>query len=356
MLEGSRNQNENLSKLAFPHVPALDGIRAIAVGIVFIGHAKIFPTFPSGFGVTIFFFLSGFLITSLMRVENANTGKVDLRAFYIRRILRINPPLWISMIAMGLMVALGFLDVNLAWQDILSQALFFANYMPGYAQAGGLPSPLWSLAVEEHFYLVFPVIFIACSKKYDARKMAIGFALICFCMMTVRVFNVIAIGITEANYYWTHTRADSILFGSILALCSNPILDQNQHVWRVKFEHFIVAVLMTCASFFVKIDWFEFGIKYTIQGLTLFVIFLYILQSKVWFLRGLEFKIVQVIGLYSYTIYLIHYAFIISVRQNFPDAHILLQAAVSGALSLGFAFGMYALVERPLARLRKRMA
>ena len=89
---------EKTRMTSFPHIRELDGIRAVAVAIVFIGHTDVFPKFPAGFGVTIFFFLSGFLITSLLRVEFNKFGKVDIRAFYIRRFIRINPPLWIAML------------------------------------------------------------------------------------------------------------------------------------------------------------------------------------------------------------------------------------------------------------------
>ena len=73
------------------HIPSLDGLRAVAICIVFLSHAGLSKIIPGGLGVTIFFFLSGYLITTLLRLEHIKTGKIDLKKFYIRRMLRIWP-------------------------------------------------------------------------------------------------------------------------------------------------------------------------------------------------------------------------------------------------------------------------
>ncbi|WP_285713698.1 acyltransferase family protein [Erythrobacter oryzae] len=355
MLERSTSSDQQAVPRTFKHVPELDGMRAIAVSIVFIGHAQILPSFPSGFGVTIFFFLSGYLITSLMRVEFARNGRVDLKAFYIRRFLRINPPLWISMIAMGSMVALGVLKVELTWYDILSQALFFANYMPDFAQRTGLPSPLWSLAVEEHFYLAFPLLFGLMARRFEPRKIALICAVMCMAVLLIRMFNIAILDIAYSNYYWTHTRIDSILFGSVLALWSNPLLDEPDECIEVGFWHLAAAGLAVLVSFVIKFDAFEYGFKYTVQGIALFFVFAFILQGRSPLIAPLRWKAVQLVGLYSYTIYLIHYAFIIAVKQGAPDAPAIVRAVIAAALSLAFAYVMYRLVESPMAAIRKRM-
>ena len=77
------------------HIPSLDGIRGIAALIVFMSHAALPEIFPGAFGVTVFFFLSGYLITTLLRREYASTGKIALKPFYLRRVYRILPPLYI---------------------------------------------------------------------------------------------------------------------------------------------------------------------------------------------------------------------------------------------------------------------
>src|SRR3954465_16006288 len=84
------------TKVAMPHVPQLDGIRAIAVMLVFLAHGGYGNLVPGGFGGTIFFFLCGYLITSVLRSEDGLTGSVSLKHFYLRRTLRIIPPLFIT--------------------------------------------------------------------------------------------------------------------------------------------------------------------------------------------------------------------------------------------------------------------
>src|ERR1700676_4428869 len=79
------------------HIPSLDGIRAIAALLVFIAHAGLEDRVPGGFGVTIFFFLSGYLITTLLRTEYATCGRINLKNFYIRRAYRIWPPMYIAL-------------------------------------------------------------------------------------------------------------------------------------------------------------------------------------------------------------------------------------------------------------------
>src|SRR5438128_8479915 len=89
------------------YVPSLDGMRAIAFFFVFIAHAQPFKVLPGGFGVTVFFFLSGYLITSLLREEVRETGTIALTGFYLRRVLRIFPPWYFRVILVSLLAAAG---------------------------------------------------------------------------------------------------------------------------------------------------------------------------------------------------------------------------------------------------------
>ena len=146
-------------------IPSLDGIRAIAVLVVFVGHGfTVQESFPGHVGVTIFFFLSGYLITTLMRREISRTGTVSLGKFYLRRALRILPPAYLAVAASMAVVVLGIVDATVRPFGVLSELFMFTNY---YISSGGrdyLPpatSQMWSLAVEEHYYLVFPAMVLA---------------------------------------------------------------------------------------------------------------------------------------------------------------------------------------------------
>lgn len=145
------------------HIPSLDGLRAVAIMIVFLSHAGLSHVVPGLFGVTIFFFLSGYLITTLLRMECERDGGANLRQFFLRRTLRILPPFYLVLGAIALLGSIGFLSGSWQPEALAAQALFAANYWEIF---GGVQPPgtevLWSLAVEEHFYLVFPFFISAC--------------------------------------------------------------------------------------------------------------------------------------------------------------------------------------------------
>src|SRR5437762_5937586 len=111
----------------FLTIPSLDGLRAVSIGLVFAGHVG-FDLTPGGFGVTVFFFLSGYLITTLLRIEHQGTGRVSLRDFYLRRVLRILPPFY-AVLALAIVLALvGFLPGELKAAPLIAQLTHLTNY------------------------------------------------------------------------------------------------------------------------------------------------------------------------------------------------------------------------------------
>src|SRR4029077_12459985 len=145
-------------------IPSLDGLRAISILIVLVSHAGYGTVVPGGLGVTIFFFLSGYLITTLLLDENKRSGRINIGKFYLRRVFRLFPPLLVTLVIAYSLVALGLLDGGISWAGVLAQLLYFANYYglffdPGNTTAAGT-GILWSLAVEEHFYMVYPAVLV----------------------------------------------------------------------------------------------------------------------------------------------------------------------------------------------------
>ena len=141
-----------MSKGAF-HIPSLDGLRAVSFGIVFVAHAGLEHFVPGGFGVTVFFFLSGFLITTLMRTEFEKSGTLSLKAFYLRRVLRILPPFYFVLSVATALTGLAILGGTLDRQAVAAQFLHYANYWivaHGYSGQALGTGVYWSLAVEEH--------------------------------------------------------------------------------------------------------------------------------------------------------------------------------------------------------------
>ncbi|WP_242184033.1 acyltransferase [Sphingomonas sp. CARO-RG-8B-R24-01] len=335
------------------HISPLDGFRALAILIVFVAHCGLEKLVPGGFGVTIFFFLSGYLITTLLRAEFAQTGRIDIRAFYVRRSVRILPSLYITvLLLLGLTQWLPAEHPAEFW-GVFSQLAFLTNYpwITGNAQ-GVTGPPLWSLAVEEHFYLVFPVIFSATLAALPPRKAA-GLCLgACIAVLGIRLATVATISDIGKVYYWTHTRIDSILFGCCLALWQNPVLDKG--AWQPRIIHvlFASAILLGCLA--IRDELFRQTVRYTLQGGALFVIFSYAIHDRGWVSIALSTRPLRVIALYSYTLYLIHVPIIAGVHALFPALGLLGLIVISGALSMLYAAGMYALVEQPAANWRRR--
>ena len=111
-----------------PPIRSLDGLRAVAVLIVLVSHAGYGEVVPGGLGVTIFFFLSGYLITTLLLDEHGSNGRIHIGHFYLRRAFRLLPPLFVLLaIAYGL-VALGWLGGGFSWDGLTSQVFYYANY------------------------------------------------------------------------------------------------------------------------------------------------------------------------------------------------------------------------------------
>lgn len=337
----------------FRHVPELDGIRAIAVALVMASHAGLYGKVPGGFGVTMFFFLSGYLITSLMRVEVIKAGRVDFRAFYLRRVLRIMPPLYATLVILTLLAPLGIFGKAVNWSGVPWDYLFLSNYSALWGQAGGLPSPLWSLAIEEHFYLLFPAVFVLLIAKFSDRQVAAAFLAGCGVILVLRFVTVWFFPASiPQNYIWTHTRLDSILFGCILAMYQNPLLEAD--AWRPKSWQAILALLLVVSTFSTGSEVFRQTLRYSLQGVGLFVLFSFVLSARSTTVnRVLGSRPLVWIGLLSYTLYLCHMAIFQAVRTNF-HLSALVAAIVGLPLALAFAQLMRTFVEVPILCWRRR--
>jgi len=333
------------------HVPQLDGIRAVAVLIVVISHAGLGWLVPGGFGVTIFFFLSGYLITSLMRSEASASGKVDLGAFYLRRTLRIMPPLYITLALLTAANSFGLFGNRVNNEAIPWDYLFLSNYSHIWGQEGGLPVPLWSLAVEEHFYIVFPITFIVFLISRGSEKAAKFCFFTCIAILAMRFITMIEPTSIFRNYYWSHTRLDSILFGCCLALWQNPIMDKG--AWKPNHWQAAMATCFILSTFVIPADLFRQTIRYSIQGAGLFVLFSYVLSNRAPLLVSvLSWKPVAWIGLISYTLYLCHFAIFAALEHLGGSSKLIV--GISGILlAVAFSWAMRVAVEKPILAWRR---
>jgi peptidoglycan/LPS O-acetylase OafA/YrhL len=340
--------------LSFRHVPQLDGIRAIAVLIVMVSHAGLGKVVPGGFGVTIFFFLSGYLITSLLRVEVSCNGRVDFLAFYTRRTLRIMPALYVTLVILTAMFLAGVFDETVRKVAIPWDYLFLSNYSHFWGQEGGLPVPLWSLAVEEHFYLLFPAAFALYMARGNIPGAALVCAAACLLILVLRFTTPWWFGDVERNYYWSHTRMDSILFGCILALWNNPLLDKD--AWKPRLWHVLLALAVLATTFVVADSTYRFIVRYSVQGAALFVLFSYVLSERSMLLnKMLTWPPVIWIGLVSYSLYLCHFAIFKTLELHSSLDGVTI--GVSGMLlAFGYGFLMRKFVELPILNWRRKRA
>ena len=209
------------------YIPALDGLRTLAVVAVVLYHLNL--TWAQGglLGVTIFFVLSGYLITRLLLNEVAKTGRIDLKSFWIRRIRRLVPAVvTVVFVTCALCTIFNHVMLTKMRPDILPSLLFFNNWWQiaqnvSYFNALGDPSPLthfWSLAIEEQFYLIWPPLLFAMVSmhvsKPNTRRVVLGLAAVSALAMMV-LYN--PAGDPSRVYYGTDTRVFSLLLGAWMA-------------------------------------------------------------------------------------------------------------------------------------------
>jgi peptidoglycan/LPS O-acetylase OafA/YrhL len=343
------------------HIPTLDGFRAVSFLLVFVSHAGLGELIPGGFGVTVFFFLSGYLITTLIRKEQQETGTVSLKYFYLRRALRILPPFYIVLFVASGLTALGVYDAKLEWQGVTAQALHMANY---WAVVNDFPrgeapgtNVYWSLAVEEHFYLLFPLLFLILERmSFSNKKKALVLWAFCAVILVWRVI-LVSRGASEARTNLSSdTRVDSILFGCALALAANPIVDPlpaNETLW--KWVLLPLGLLGLVFSFVYRSGAFRETARYSLQGIALVPVFVVGIRSPGFGLfKILNWRPIAFVGALSYSLYLVHYVVILGVQRHASSLPKALQGALSLAISLVVSWAIYLFVEKPCARLRKR--
>lgn len=344
------------------HIPSLDGLRAVAFLTVFVAHAQIFPQFPGNFGVTIFFFLSGFLITTLLRLESEQAGRVSFRQFYLRRVLRIFPPFYLILGTTAAMAAVGLAVGGVGLAPVVTQMLHLSNYRLIFGGYSGIPLgtyPYWSLAVEEHFYLLFPLAYMLLRRHVRIAKQQ-AMILLAFCGIILLWRCALVFGFDpskDRTYIATDTRVDSILFGCVLAIWGNPVLDPRWASDRLlKYVLLPLGMVALLISFVLPPPILTETIRYTIQGLALVPVFTVAILYPTWGpVRILNLPPVRFLGLLSYSLYLMHEVIIFNLYPHVHANH-LLQAAGALAVSVALATVIYFLLERPCARLRKRLS
>jgi peptidoglycan/LPS O-acetylase OafA/YrhL len=344
------------------HIRSLDGIRAVSFMIVFLAHvAPRHMVVPGDFGVTVFFFLSGFLITTLMRSEFETTGSVNIQHFWVRRALRILPPFYLVLLAAILIAMVLYPAGTLHAPTLAAQLLFVANYEAIYGANREAPGTgvLWSLAVEEHFYLLFPWLYVAMQRwRMPRARQALLLWALCALVLAWRFVLTVAMhSDSQRIYIATDTRVESILFGCALAVWINPVLDDSpgrSYLW--KYALLPAALIALMGAFAYRNEMFRQTWYFSVQGLALTIVFIAAIRFWAWTpFRFLNLRPVAFLGVLSYSLYLVHQVVLSAVTRLWPQWYPISRAgtALGGALIVAYIIHLY--VERPCARLRKSL-
>jgi len=347
--------NQRLSDvLEARHLPLLDGLRAVAVMLVIASHSGIGA--GGGLGVTIFFVLSGFLITWLLTAEYAATGGVSIGAFYARRALRILPAYYVFL-------AFSFV---MDWRagDARSRAaalpavLYYMNYFNAlHGHPASSIAHAWSLAVEEQFYLVWPAAFLMLAVRGQHALVRGIVAALCAVMVWRSIaYGVLGLGSAYA-YDAFDCRFDCLAAGCLLAvMCRSPrflsAMDACAQRWRAWPLVFACALLPA-------IDLASPRLRYTV-GFTAEALLIAFAISQILIVGGmvpwrtLDARPMRYLGRVSYGMYLYH-LWGLSVGAAVAGAHAWLAFPSGVAATVALASISHYAIERPFLAVKARL-
>lgn len=343
--------------LARTHLAGIDGLRAIAAMLVVVYHAGV-PGVPASTGVLAFFVLSGFLITRLMIDEESETKTVSLKRFYIRRSFRIFPAFYAYFFVVLAITWLRHQTINPAWAA--SSFFYVSNYYQAiFGDPDGRLSHTWSLSVEEQFYLLWPVAFLALRTTERRFKTLIVLipVLWLYRELLVFVFHVNQGYIYEAF----DTRVDHILMGCLLAValhggylgwlwrivCSSP--------WNILLTLGLI-VLTFQGGRFIPVRDYRDSVEFVIMPVLCAVLVAQLVAFPDHLVtRPFNWGWMRYLGKISYSIYLYQQIVVYPAMQLVPQSRTLgVIAAI--VVTIIAAMGSWYVIEQPFLRLRKRFA
>ena len=339
------------------HIPGLDGMRAIAVFLVIFYHFG-FAWVPGGNGVTMFFVISGLLITWLLLLENEKRGKISLAAFYRRRVFRIFPAFycyWVLLIGL-LLIAHKFI----VWPQAISSLFYLTNY---YNALHGDPntdlSHTWSLAIEEQFYLLWPMIFIAL--RHDLRKMSIFLACLIAAVSLYRWLLFFVFHVNQGYFYAAFdTRMDSLMVGCLLAvlLRRRVLLPLWSAICSSGLFPLATVLLFAVSTYFAStVPRYRDVVGFTIDPLLIgiFIVqMIYFSSDSIG--QWLEWRWVRFLGKISYSLYLYQQLTLSVVDKRIANLPLPLQVLIAVGVTIAVASLSYYLIEQPFLKLKTKRA
>ena len=327
------------------YIPGLDGLRAIAVGTVFLCHS--FPNLSTNpVGVDIFFVLSGFLITRGLVAQRESTGRIDIRQFYIRRARRLMPALALMAGSFLIVSALGT-----HFRQHLIASLCAITYVMNWSRAFHLgPADwlehTWSLSIEEQFYLLWPLVLTAMFRSVGIRGAAWGAGALAILSVIMRVYLFYSGADGDRIYNGFDARADCLLIGCVLAL-TRPF---SLSVLAAKLWFVPVAII---GSVSLLIPWSTMLLPSTIVAAASAWLVLILWSGKSpWLAAILEFRPVSYAGRISYGLYLWHWPVLSFLWAHHFERDSIGTAMIAGSLTLLAAAASFRFVEQPVMQFR----
>jgi peptidoglycan/LPS O-acetylase OafA/YrhL len=351
-----------------PYLAALDGVRAVSVVAVLLFHAGISWMGGGFLGVEVFFVISGYLITALLVAEHGRSGSLDLRKFWFGRARRLLPALYLMLFVVSAYTVLFLPDVLEQLKGQLVAASFYVTnwYLIAqkisYFQQFGRPSPLthlWSLAVEEQFYLVWPLVLALLLRKFKDRRDQLALTIFCGALASTLLMALLYRSGADPSrvYYGTDTRAGGLLVGATLAVLWRPWESRRRpNVRRGLLADLggfgaLGLILVFCMVVSETGPFLYRGGFLLVSLTTAVLIACCASNSNVWLRRGLGSKPFVWVGQRSYGIYLWHWPIFAITRpgidvplRGLPD--LALRFALTGVA----AAASYRYVEMPIRR------
>ncbi len=356
--EAKEPHSSNLTPSTRPavrgYLPTLDGWRAIAIVSVILYHDRSHRGlgwfFQNGHnGVELFFAISGVLICWRLIEEEETFGRISLRGFYVRRAFRILPPAMLFLGVLGVLALCGLITVGL--REWLSAVFFVRNYSFLVGTTRGMPyftSHVWSLSVEEHFYLILPSLLVIAGKGWRVPVLAVLSAIVIghrFLVLQTRPW--------EHVLFHTDIRLDALLIPAMFAvvLLQSPRLRANFTKW----SRFWPLVMMALIGM-MTVEITPFWLSTSCSALMPIVVLGSVLNPSGAIARCLEFAPLRYVGRISYSLYLWQQMFFVGHFYGlYPLGWLQSTPLRFCALAL-VAMASYHILERPMMGLGRRLA
>jgi peptidoglycan/LPS O-acetylase OafA/YrhL len=348
-------------------VPSLDGLRGATVIIVLVSHLEVIVPIPSlavvpGGTVSLdsFFVLSGFLITSLMLREQQRKDRVDSKGFYRRRALRLLPPLMAVLVFQAAMALSSGVSFHEEWTSLGSVMFYYSNYKLAFNSngLGGNIAPglqhLWSLALEEQFYFIWPWVTIFLLTIYTKlRTVVIVLGILIVAIAVHRAMMYHGVNSWYADFIRTDTRADGILIGCLLA-----------HLWMrykepkkgVHIYAWVAAIfLLICLPFVDTKAPFLFYGGISAIDISCAVVILALLGGRWKGSRFFSLKPFVILGTVSYALYLWHLPIYFGIRYHGGGWPTPVRVSVAVFATFFFTALSWFFIEKPCLEWKDRL-